>query len=150
MGDRIYGMFAILADVRNLPHWHITPLPYRGFPKDACPDTIRHYGRPVKETFESEDDDEYFYLRSKAEDWVSRGYSKFYKIRDQDYCSCPDWHSPNWCTTEELEECINKVFKDDSGNWKGEPDEWLALLGAMKGYETTGEFECRAVFWFDS
>lgn len=51
-----------------------------------------------------------------------------------------------------MEDCINQVFKDENGNWKstGEPYEWLALLGAMKGYEATGEYECRAVFWFDN
>ena len=48
-----------------------------------------------------------------------------------------DAESPNWCTPEELERYCN----DDS--------EWWALLQYMKALEKNGDFEVRAVFWFN-
>ena len=27
---------------------------------------------------------------------------------------------------------------------------WAGLLGLMKGIESSGDYECRAVFWFDN
>ena len=61
-----------------------------------------------------------------------------------------DYHSPNWCSVSEMEECVEKVFKKENGEWSGDYIEWMALLGAMKGYEASGEYEVRAVFWFDN
>ena len=147
-GDRIYGMFAVLADVRN--YWELEHLPVRGIPKDACNSTLSCYGKEVKDTINDAWEDEHCYLASKAEKWVAQGLSHYYELNGRKYCSDPDWHSASWCTTQEMEHCINTIFKDDAGNWKGEPYEWLALLGAMKGYEATGKYECRAVFWFDN
>ena len=131
-GDRIYGMFAALANVCN--RWDIEHIPIRGL--------------EIKDAYE----DENFFLTSEAEDWVKDGFSRYYEVRGRKYCSNPDYHSANWCTTQEMEDCISKVFKDEKGNFSptAEPYEWLALLGAMKGYESTGEYECRAVFWFDN
>lgn len=48
-----------------------------------------------------------------------------------------------------MEDCINKIFRNEDGTYKEDYTEWLALLGAMKGYEMDGS-ECRAVFWFDN
>ena len=45
------------------------------------------------------------------------------------------------------EDCYKQVFKD---SWEGDYIEWAALIGAMKGYEASGEFETRAVYWFDN
>lgn len=59
----------------------------------------------------------------------------YYKINDVEYVSDPDWHSPNWYTTQEMEEYVNKTFKNEDGTYKGDYIEWLALLGATKGYE---------------
>ena len=149
-GDRIYGMFAALANVRN--KWNIEHIPIRGLPNDACIDTLECYGKPVKDEIKDAYEDENFFLTSQAESWVKDGFSRYYEVRGRKYCSNPDYHSANWCTTQEMEDCINKVFKDGNGNFSptAEPYEWLALLGAMKGYESTGEYECRAVFWFDN
>lgn len=146
-GDRIYGMFALLADVRNYNDYEHIPL--RGLPEDCCNSTLSLYGKMVCD--EEKDEYDYFeYPRKRAEEWVKSGYSHYYKLNDIEYCSCPDWHSPNWCTTQEMEDCINKLFKNDDGTYEGDYIEWLALLGAMKGYEASGEYECRAVFWFDN
>ena len=48
-----------------------------------------------------------------------------------------------------MEDCINKIFRNEDGTYKEDYTEWLALLGAMKGYEMDGS-ECRAVFLFDN
>ena len=61
----------------------------------------------------------------------------------------PTNQAPSWCTTSEMEDCINRIFKNEDGGYKGDYTEWLALLSAMKGYEADGS-ECRAVFWFDN
>ena len=53
----------------------------------------------------------------------------------------------HWETNQELENCYKQVFKD---SWEGDYIEWAALIGAMKGYEASGEFETRAVYWFDN
>lgn len=60
-----------------------------------------------------------------------------------------DWHSPNWCTTAEMEHAIETVFKEN-GKYSGDYIAWLGLLGLMKGLETDGRYECRAVYWFDN
>lgn len=143
-------MFAALADVRNMDD--IEHLPIRGLPEDACPETMECYGEPVVDKFKDVYQEDCCVLASRAEEWVKKGFSYFYKVGGVRYCSDPDAHTPSWCTTQEMEDCINRVFKDKSGEWKptAQPYEWLALLGAMKGYESTGEYECRAVFWFDN
>lgn len=147
-GDRIYGMFAQLANVRN--YNGLEHIPIRGFPDDASYDTKECYGKRVSESDNHEDCNDWEYSARDAEEWVDDGYSKYYKVNNILYCSCPDFHSPNWCTTKEMEDCINKLFKKEDGNYSGDYLEWLALLGAMKGYEASGEYECRAVFWFDN
>ena len=38
------------------------------------------------------------------------------------------------------------IFNSSEGDYI----EWAALIGAMKGYEASGEFETRAVYWFDN
>lgn len=153
--DRCYGMFAILNNVRN--YWDIKPLENRGFPEDACGSTLIEYtfaewtgngecpedwGRYVeKETFER---------------WMNDYGCKVYELKNCEgnvwkrLVRDPDAHSPNWCTTEEMERCINQIFKNEDGTYENEVEEWLALLGAMKGYEMNGYYECRAVFWFDN
>lgn len=141
-------MFAVLADVRNKRN--LEHLPSRGFPNDACQSTLECYGLEIVDEFKYKWQEDTCILSSQSEEWVSRGLSKYFEVKGIKYVTNPDYHSPNWCTTQEMEDCINKVFKSKNENWEGEPYEWLALLGAMKGYEATGEYECRAVFWFDN
>lgn len=145
--DRIYGMFALLANVRNYNDYEHIPL--RGMPSDCCDRTMECYGYRVSDEVKEEYYD-WEVSREDAKKWVSGGYSKYFKIGVTEFVSGPDWHSPNWCTTQEMEDCINKLFKNEDGTYKGDYIEWLALLGAMKGYEASGEYECRAVFWFDN
>lgn len=142
--DRIYGMFAALADVRN--YNDIEHLPVRGMPKDAADRTLKLYGNQVAVVVKYPD---WQYSEEDAERFVKEGYSEYYDVNGVKYVSCPDWHTPSWCTTAEMEDCINRIFKNEDGSYKGDYSEWLALLGAMKGYEADGS-ECRAVFWFDN
>lgn len=156
--DRIYGMFAVMAGVRNYSG-HTQIVPDRGYPEDACYYTdIRFYKRIYTdgEEMPSYYADGGFIDKQTAEIWVEKYECKtFVKKYDKysepvNYITNPDNHTPNWCTTEELEKCINEVFKDENGNWIGDYSEWTALLGAMKGYEMSGKYECRAVYWFDN
>lgn len=142
--DRIYGMFAALADVRN--YNDIEHLPVRGMPKDAADRTLKFYGYQVAVVVKYPD---WQYSEEDAERFVKEGYSEYYDVNGVKYVSCPDWHTPSWCTTAEMEDCINRIFKNEDGGYRGDYSEWLALLGAMKGYEADGG-ECRAVFWFDN
>lgn len=145
-GDRIYGMFAALADVRN--YNDIEHLPVRGIPNDATRNTLLAYGYAV--VMDAEKHFDFQCVESQAKDWVENcGYSEYLESNGVKYVSCPDWHTPSWCTTAEMEDCINRIFKNEDGSYKGDYSEWLALLGAMKGYEADGS-ECRAVFWFDN
>lgn len=146
-GDRIYGMFAVLADVRN--KWDIEHLPLRGLPDDCSDLTLECYGKRIANKAREQCYD-FEYAREDAEKWIRQEASTRYSVYNLEYCSNPDWHSPNWCTTQEMEDCINKIFKNDDGTYEGDYIEWLALLGTMKGYEASGEYECRAVFWFDN
>lgn len=141
---RNYSMFSLLADVRN--DGDLTHLPLRGLPHDAAKETLKCYGFVVdtKAEYEWEVSEE------DAERWVKQGLSHYYEIGGWKYCSDPDAHSENWCTTQEMEDCVNRVFINNDGTFECGYIEWLALLGAMKGYEQSGDYECRAVFWFDN
>lgn len=142
--NRNYRMFSMLANVRNdykLPH-----LPLRGLPHDAAKETLKCYGFVVA----TKEEYDYQVSEEDAEKWVRIGGSHYYEIYGRKYCSGPDFHTPNWCTTQEMEDCVNYVFINNDGTYECGYIEWLALLGAMKGYEQSGEYECRAVFWFDN
>lgn len=141
-GDRVYGMFARLADVRN--YWNYDHLPIRGLPEDVTDSTL------MLATYKIGDEEDVDTVTQEtASKWIKNNYCKIVKVFGKDRVTSPDYHSANWCTTEEMESCINKCFKRVS-DYTGDYVEWLALLGAMKGYEQTGEWECRAVFWFDN
>ena len=160
-GDRIYGMFARLANVRNNPEWGVVPLPMRGWPEDAAYDTFRAYCCEVvsdedyeenEEMYDRWDDD--YINETKANEWVEDGLSvemshDFYKGRR--FISDPDAHSVNWCTTEEMRRCVDECFFEE-GKPKPYADfvEWCSLLGAMEGIERGGYYECRAIYWFDN
>ena len=157
---RTYPMFAKLADVRN--YGDVEHLPVRGFPNDAAYDTKKMYADyQITETQEEADKiaekamdwGGYGYAVSKeeAERYVKNGVCEYVDIDGKIQLSCPDWHSASWCSTKELEDCINKVFfNHEEGKMIGWCEDWLALLGAMKGYEMNDKIECRVVFWFDN
>jgi len=81
---RNYGLFAILAGVRN--YWGINPIAEpRGVPDDVSDETLGEYATECDE--------------QQATKWISKGYSK--RLRNGQV-SCPDWHSASWFTLEEL------------------------------------------------
>ena len=151
--DRHYGMFAKLANVRN--YWDIDPISEpRGIPEDVSFDILRKYMFTVvdDETYEKYyvDNERQIVSESKCNDFVKK-YDCSTKIVDNiKFVDSPDYHSASWCTTEEMENAIEEILLQENGNYSDDAEEWLALLGAMKGYEMSGEYECRAVFWFDN
>ena len=157
--DRVYGMFARLADARNYWKDEVKVIPQRGFPEDACDKTKDAYSYFVvsDEAYERNNGYEHsslnFINESKANEWVAEGLSEEMKFGNEAVrkISGPDWHSANWCTTEEMKQCIHDTFWDEEKQvWVGDFIEWFALLGAMEGIEKGGFYECRAVFWFDN
>jgi hypothetical protein len=157
-GDRCYGMFARLADVRN--YWDdVKSLPVRGFPTDAHPTTLRAYTYELvpDDEFEKNEErydewDDAYINESTGNEWVEKGYSTVMgkSWSDRILISGPDWHSASWCTTKELKKCVRDNFYDKEFGWHGEFVEWLSLVGAMEAIEKTGYYKCRAVFWFDN
>ena len=137
--NRNYGMFAVLNNVRN--YWDLKPLENRLLPGDIGNDVFHKYYKYVTE---KEKDNEYQCSEEQANSWVKDGYSTIKTIHNMKYCSNPDWHSPNWCTTKELEECYNQVFEKIEYDYI----QWLALINYMKTFEE--EYDVRAVFWFDN
>lgn len=155
--DRIYGMFALLAGVRNYGEFE-QMIPDRGLPDDICDNTFFKYvSIPYKNENDSNEDNSYhpkFGCPCVSEDlaqrWVAEGTSVKMERYDEKFISSPDHHTPNWCTTEEMETCVNKLFFEKYGKWHGDYEEWTSLVGYMKGVELSGDYECRAVFWFDN
>lgn len=141
---RTYKMFAALNNVRN--DFGIKPLENRGIPSDLSFLTFIKYYSLIDDNTISDNAIYDNVISSKvADECVKHGISKLITRYSHRYISNPDFHNPNWCTTKELSECYDKVFKD------GEVDvEWLALIGYMEMLESEDEFEVRAVFWFDN
>lgn len=145
--SRIYGMFAVLANVRN--YHHLEHIELRGFPDDAHLYTKKEYYLRVIADVEFEKYGDNWHNCCSVSNALRWGGKRFI-MNDDEYTEHPDWHSPNWCTTDEMRKSIDTVFKNEDGTYKGDYVEWLGLLGTMEGLERTGEYECRAVYWFDN
>jgi hypothetical protein len=58
--------------------------------------------------------------------------------------------SSSKATLKELEDAVKEIFyEEEVGDYVEFSEEWLALIGYMKGLEMAG-FETRCVFWFDN
>jgi hypothetical protein len=146
---RNYEMFAKLANVRN--YCNVDHLPIRGLPDNISYNVFDEIYRKIISECIDDFDKEYCYSQKNADRWISRGYSFKIEIKGSVFCSNPDWHSYNWCTPDELLECIDDVFKDKTtGKYTGDYYEWVALAAYMKALEDNGNFEVRAVYWFDN
>ena len=153
--DRHYGMFAKLADVRNYDN--LEHLPIRGFPRDASFDTFYEYTLKIvpDESYNLDSDD--IVSESTAKKWIEDGSSEEITLlnmpkywRDYKYINNPDYHSPNWCSLQELEEAVKEIFYEkEIDDYVAYAGEWLALVYYMKGLEVAG-YETRCVFWFDN
>lgn len=147
--ERIYGMFAALNNVRN--YREMEHLVDRGLPADIAWKTFSGYYNRVLSKDEIKKGIS-GYSEEDAKRWEEEGSSTIINKNGFNYCSDPDWHSPNWCTTKEMEMCFRRVFMKENGGFIEHADyeEWLALLAYMKAIEISGQYECRAVFWFDN
>ena len=137
--NRTYGMFAALNNVRN--HWGLKPLENRGIPNDIGNEVFHEYYKYVTK---EETDNEHECSEEQANKWVNNGGSTIISRYNSKYCSDPDWHSANWCTPKELEDCYNQVFEKKEYDYL----QWVALINYMETFEE--EYDVRAVFWFDS
>ena len=149
-GERCYGMFAKLADVRN--YWEdMEPFEVKGFPMDASEDVFSKYAYTIieDENWRDYHEDGFYIKRSKVEENIKRYGEEIIKYKDREFLTCCDYHSASWVSTTEMEEAINFLLTDKS-DLMSSYMRWAALLGAMKGIESNGMFECRAVFWFDN
>lgn len=135
-GGRDYEMFAVMAGVRGDLEQIV---PDRDYPLDAANRTDKAYFSEIS----TEELHENCYYRERI--LIKKNGSRTLYMRED-----IGYHSANWCTTSEYEKCVNAVFKNKDGSWADYSVEWLALLGTMKGYEMSGEYECRAVYWFDN
>lgn len=146
--DRNYKMFAYLADVRSDGDDERI-VPERGIPNDVSDSTKDYYLHPI---LDNEKTFEWYYdhpcipvTQETADDWVKRcGCTISENGRYKDVTD-PDFHSYNWCTADELEKCIKKAEDSDWGVGAA----WKALLAYMRAYEE-GNYEVRAVYWFDN
>jgi len=153
--QRHYGVFAKLADVRNFDN--LEHLPLRGFPNDACFFTLCEYARRIVPDSEYDEDNYKTIPESRANEYIKKGYSKEITVqnvprswKDWKFVTDSDYHSPNWCTLKELEDAVKEIFyEEEVGDYVEFSEEWLALIGYMKGLEMAG-FETRCVFWFDN
>ena len=163
--DSVYGMFAKLADVRNI--WNLEHIELRGFPEDASYETLQRYAYRVisdeqfKKWFPDETETIHsghkvtFMCESEAQNYINDYGAKILKVKgqynnDAKFVTEPENHSANWCTLSELEKCVNEIFFDEElKEYTGDCCEWLALVHYMKGLEIAGN-ETRCVFWFDN
>ena len=126
----------------------------RGFPDDATFAIIEKYMmRVVSDNIYNEycyNDNQFIISESKYNNLVKHYNIKTTVIDNRKYIVCPDYHSDSWCTTNEMESAINEIIKTNIEDNNAYAGEWFALLGTMKGYEQNGEYECRAIFWFDN
>ena len=142
--DIVYGMFAALNNVRNL--YDVTPLENRGIPTDLSDETFKAYydtkvvDNPIDDEHEC-DEETVEYYRSHY-NMTDLAIVEHYGKR---YCALIS-HDPNWCNLKELQKCYNQVFKDKEHD---DYCEWLGLVNYMTALEDNGEYETRAVFWFD-
>lgn len=145
--DRIYGMFARMAGVRDYDNKVM--FEPRGLPEDICWSSKQTFYINVTENKELIEWGDNHCSKENAEKWVEKGWSiwgdeKHSTVRD------PDHHSHSWLTTQELRQCFDDCFKNDDGTYKGDYVEWLGLVSLCEGIESTNEYECRVVFAFDN
>ena len=146
--DRLYGMFALLANVRN--YWDYKPIENRGFPNDADIRTIGNYMFLIATWLPDdayEDDCGFSYdgrtiSKNKAKEFLKKKYKCYeyesygfngYSFKEvtptlewitshennkSKFIEDIDHHSPNYCSTSEMEECIEKIRNNCSNEQK--------------------------------
>jgi len=171
-GGRNYGLFALMADIRNYDELSVAVAP-RGMPDDAA-----YYAVNDDRMYICEEAGDNYVKMKRAEQWVNDGSSIFINDRDgKPVCvTNPDWHSHSWLTTNEFESIFNTYLEMENvwhtsrvnnhqelvnhnniskESWAYEPPNmniepsYQAILASMKRFEELG-YDARIVFWFDN
>ena len=148
--DRDYGLFAVLAGVRNYNDLPVL-VPPRGVPDDV---SFR-----IHEQFYAEivPDDAHDWQKNLMHEWCYESDAKNYvekygsHIKEFEggirYVSNPDWHSASYLTREEVIE----VCRHSQYDLAKSPVEFQIVMDFMKSLdERFGESVSRIVFWFDN
>lgn len=139
--SRNYEMFGVLAGVRGGEALY----PPRGIPSN-----LSYLAKIQYAMFVSNEQDRECSTISKdrADKYVEQKYS----VRMGDnWISNPDYHTPSWLNTEELESCINEYKKRlKADRFAHDRTQYEAILAAMKILEETTNGKARFVFWFDN
>ena len=147
--ERIYGMFARMANVRN--YWGFKYIEPRGLPEDIFDDWVARnvFCMKITENEHLAEWGDNFCSKEQADEWVAKGYSEWI---NETTITDPDLHSHSWLTTQELRQCFNECFKDENGEYRPLADyvRWLGLVSLCEGIESDGKHECRVVFAFDN
>lgn len=165
-GNRDYWMFAHMANVRS-DEYNENYLEPKGLPEDIsdntkiscsllCPTNKANEPGFINRfpKYKEINRDQYNEWRKLYKPKVLK-FTDSYKFLNEYYdaiCDI-DTHSHSWLTTEEYEECFNKVYKREENNetiyLKGYLN-WYILLQRMKAYEEFGKYDVRIIFWFDN
>lgn len=164
---RDYGMFAILAGVRNY-HDHPVLIPPRGVPSDIGWQAQDEWWLRVMEDDSNDGDEERTCSLMNAEAWVKSGFS-IPRYERADYLdnktgehgklthvSDPDAHTASWMTGEEFRHAVQRrvdaypiIPEDEKTHFNGIDAEYKAICSALETFEKEGR-DTRVVFWFDN
>jgi hypothetical protein len=156
---RNYRMFGLLAGLRS---GQDALFPVRGVPRDISWHVKEDYTFSIGDS----DDGERSVSKETAQEWLSRGYAKYWVDGDgtenTNIITHPDWHSASWLTADELAAVIERYrslyYEEEVKEWaaigqKLSEDRfltmWKVLYANLRTLEDTG-FEARYVFWFDN
>ena len=85
---------------------------------------------------------------AKAEEWVAKGSSIWWRGNFLKRITRPDWHTHSWLTLPEyLEACI--LYCQDTNDIIDLPVEYYVIKKILKAYTKKG-YDARVVFWFDN
>jgi len=143
--DRNYEMYSHLAGVRSYgPREAIVPLVApRGYPPDlSC------RGKSEALYFISTTTDDHYINPETAKQYLSSGWSQHY---GKHYITNPDYHSPGWVTTSELQRILDDYDQWCKANQVIGQSDMIAVHAMMAQLELLNGADCvRFVFWFDN
>ena len=143
---RDYRLFTVLAGVR-VSEQLLFPEP-KGIPKSLGWQTGDKYYMVVVPDNEP-GEEENTVKRSSAEEYVKDGFSTWEDPKNQWRISSPDWHTPSYLNTKELEDAI-QVYGPANAGLEG-TREIRGVLSLMKTLDQDNKkTEARFVFWFDN
>jgi hypothetical protein len=168
---RDYILFAHMAGIRdsNNEFKHVSEP--KGMPSEISYQTLNEYTTYVIDDKNFSEEDSEFCPRSKAEEYVNKGYTKWWDD-NKSFIVNSDWHSPSWLSIEELEEVLKLYCSNQIEDWSSilyeekmqqkmdflkspkmvdmPPNrDLLGIIGAMKSIRDENH-EPRLVFWFDN